>query len=418
MAYKKDVPGFGFLEGVKVVFTGQAVAGPFAAEMWAENGADVIWIENPRNPDEVRSPMALVGERDRLNMRTIALNLVKPEGQEALLKMLADTDIFLEASRGGQFAGWGLTDEKLWSVNPQLVIVHISGFGQTGVPDYVHRASWDTIGQAFSGYLALNGTPEEPISAKPQLCDYITAQTACWSGLAALHKAQATGEGDSLDIAMYEAMLRVSSDAPQQYATNGTQPARSVSGDARSAGYRCYRCKDGKFVALVMVGPAAMKGVLPLLGLEWGSEDFPKKFPVIFAGTPGAEKFETAMEAWCLERTADQAQAEILATGAPAQKVNEYADIVNDAHVKARGSLLDVEDPDRGTVKGAVAPVPKVARHPQKLWRTQPALGADTRDILAEVGYTDDQIERLAEQGIVKAPQSETTDRTVLTNAG
>lgn len=417
MAHSSDVPAFGLLQGVRVVFAAQVYAAPHAAEMWAENGADVIWLENPGNPDPMRAPIGYAGPRERQNMRTISLNTKAPAGQEALLAILRDTDIFLEASRGGQYAGWGLTDERLWEANPRLVIIHVSGFGQTGEPDYVKRAAWDTIGQAYSGWMALNGTPEEPIAAKPYLCDYITALNACWAGLAALHRAEQTGHGESIDVAMYEALLRASGDNPAAWATDGAQTPRSVRNDPRAIGYQNYKCADGKFVAVVTAGVPSVKAMCSLLGITYG-QDVPKGMPMVPAGTPGGEKFDQALAQWCLERTADQAQAEINAAGGTAQKVYEYVDLFNDPHVKARGDLFDFDDPQRGTVKGAVAPIPKLTRNPQKLWRRTPAPGADSRDILADAGYTDDQIEQLAEQGIVKAAQPEATDRTLLTTAG
>ena len=159
MARKSEIPVFGPLAGLKVVHCSQSVAGPFAASMMADFGADVIWVENAAVTDVSRIAPGMAAQLDRRNMRTIALNLTTARGRELLLRMIEGADIFMEASRPGQYAGWGLADEAFWARNPRLVIAHISGFGQYGDPDYVRRASYDPVAQAFSGAMYMNGRP-------------------------------------------------------------------------------------------------------------------------------------------------------------------------------------------------------------------------------------------------------------------
>lgn len=159
MAKRNDIPTFGPLSGLKVVHSSQSVAGPFAADMMADMGADVIWIENAAGQDVSRIAPGMAAQLDRRNMRNIALNVNTPKGREVFLKLMADADIFVEASRPGQYGKWNLSDEVLWEHNPKLVIAHISGFGQYGDPGYVRRASYDPIAQAFSGNMYMNGRP-------------------------------------------------------------------------------------------------------------------------------------------------------------------------------------------------------------------------------------------------------------------
>ena len=173
MAKKTDIPNFGPLNGVRVVHCSQSLAGPFAASLMADLGADVIWVESAVGQDVSRIAPGMAAQLDRRNMRTIKLNVNTPAGKEVLLRLVREADIFLEASKPGQYKKWGLTDEVLWGENPQLVITHISGFGQWGDPDYVRRASYDPIAQAFSGVMYMNGLPgRRSAPAEVSISDY------------------------------------------------------------------------------------------------------------------------------------------------------------------------------------------------------------------------------------------------------
>lgn len=173
---RTEVPQQGLLQDVRVVVSAISVAGPFAGEILADMGADVIQLENPKNPDfsHGNGLPGWQGESHRRNMRDITLDVTKPKGREAFLKLMADTDIFIESSKGGQWAAWGLTDETLWEVNPALVIAHISGYGQTGLESYISRASFDPIAQAFSGIAMPTAMTTPRFSPSPTTCWTIT----------------------------------------------------------------------------------------------------------------------------------------------------------------------------------------------------------------------------------------------------
>ena len=158
MAKHADIPEFGNLQGVKVVVSAVSTAGPFAGELFAENGADVIWLEPPRGIDPYRWTQDGWGvQNERRNMRNLMLDVVSPEGHDVFLKLVETADIFIEASRGGQWEKWGYTDELLWEHNPKLVIGHMSGYGLTGDPAYVSLPGYDFTVNAFSGLMYLNG---------------------------------------------------------------------------------------------------------------------------------------------------------------------------------------------------------------------------------------------------------------------
>ncbi|EHL3559022.1 L-carnitine CoA-transferase, partial [Salmonella enterica] len=199
------MPTFGPLAGVRVVFSGIEIAGPFAGQMFAEWGAEVIWIENVAWADTIRV-QPNYPQLSRRNLHALSLNIFKDEGREAFLKLMETTDIFIEASKGPAFARRGITDEVLWEHNPKLVIAHLSGFGQYGTEEYTNLPAYNTIAQAFSGYLIQNGDVDQPMPAFPYTADYFSGMTATTAALAALHKVRETGKGESIDIAMYEVM--------------------------------------------------------------------------------------------------------------------------------------------------------------------------------------------------------------------
>lgn len=203
-----EMPVFGAMQGVRVVCVGTNIAGPVAATLFAEQGADVIQIESTLSPDMFRT-IGKAWAVEHRNTRAMALNVRTPEGEDVLRRLLADTDVLIESSKGGTWKKWGLDDDVLWEINPRLVVVHVSGYGQTGDPEYVSRASFDTIGQAFGGFMAVNGTPEVPLPVKPYTCDYVTALFAAYSAAIALYRARETGKGDSIDLAQYEVMARI-----------------------------------------------------------------------------------------------------------------------------------------------------------------------------------------------------------------
>lgn len=396
MTKHTDIPQFGTLSGVRVVSAGIAIAGPFAATLMAEQGADVIWVENALVPSAGRSPMTYSHNQDRRNERFLALNIPSPEGREVFLRLMKETDILVENYRGGQLNSWNLTDEVLWEANPKLVIAHVSGFGQTGLPEYVERPSWDGIGQAFSGFMYLTGNPEPepPMRIPANNCDYITALNACWASIASLRNAEKTGKGESIDIAQYEVMLRTQSDFPMKYLETGRQAERNGNHDSFICGYYPFKCKDGKYMFVAPVGATAMKGLMPKLGFQWPSEEFPP-IHIVVQGTPGSKKFFPALAEFCESRTSEELEKELLALGVPCSPVLSYADAVNHPHYQARGVFMEWEDLERKkTVKG-VSPAPRFKNHPSQIWRGCAAFGADNEDILGELGFQEEEIQKL-----------------------
>ena len=223
MPVKSLMPeSFGPLQGVRIISTGTLIAQPFAGQLAAEMGAEVIQVERPGGGDagwrtlgitlparDGGAPVATNWIQERRNVLCVSLDMSQPRGRELFLKLIPHCDIWMESSKPGTYPRWGLDDDTVRRQNPQLVITHVSGYGQYGDPAYIRRTSYDIVGQAFSGTMYQTGYPENPPTrAAPWTGDYMTAMYTMWSSLAALVYARAHGVGQSIDLAQYEAIHR------------------------------------------------------------------------------------------------------------------------------------------------------------------------------------------------------------------
>ena len=410
MSKKTDIPEFGVLSGVRIIHATAQVAGPFAAEVMAEMGADVIWIENVMAVDTNRLDSGMGAESERRNQRSIALNIPTPEGRRILFSLLKDADVFIENSKGGQYEKWGLTDEIFWRVNPRLVIAHMSGFGQSGDPSFVSRGSYDPIAQAFSGFMAMQGFPDkDPNPAQYVVTDYYSGLTISTAVLAALYHVQKTGQGESIDIAQYEVALRCQNFKLPSYLNLQMETLREGSRHQYAAGWGTYRCKDGNYVYLILLGTPIVKKAVELLGLEYGSEDFPVNMGAILNGSHAAALLEEKLEALCSQYTAKEMEDFFWPKGVPCCRVLKYADLVDHPQYKARGSFVEWDAVEGSAYEGqkilGAAPPFRFKNNPCLIWRGCPTLGMDNDDILREAGFSDKEIDTFYKQKIVyKAP--------------
>lgn len=395
-----NLPEFGVLSGLKVVHASSSLAGPLGPTFMAEYGADVIWIENAQAYDYTRTLHNIQPESERRNQRAISLKLRSEEGKKILLDLLKDADIFIESSKGGQFDRLGLSDEVLWSVNPKLVIAHISGYGQTGLPEYVNRGGFDATAQAFSGYMweNTNGGATPPYAVGPYVADYITA---IWTGmavLAALRKAEQTGKGESIDVAQYELMMRCSIFSVDYFTFHKEFPKTGEK--SMIGGWGGFPCGDGRILYCCFTGAGVLKKCCELMGMEYGSELFPAGVSLYNVATESGKAFEAAVQKWLSERTVDEAEAQCLAAGLPVSKVNSWEDVENNPHVQARGDIIEWETV-KGTKLRAVRPLPVFKNFPAQQWCPAPAFGQENEQILGQLGYSEDEIKKFYEDGII-----------------
>lgn len=412
-----DIPTFGPLQGVKVVHSSISIAGPFCAQLMADMGADVIWIENPKAPDIARGGGFHQGwsvEVNRRNMRSLALAIPAPEGREVFLDLMKETDIFIEASKGGQYEKWGLSDEALWEVNPRLIIVHISGFGQKGLPAYTSRASYDPIAQAVGGLMYVNSVEGlSPFPSSQDVGDIYSGYLGAVGALAALHRVQATGKGESVDIAQYEAVLRSQGHAMMNELNTGKPISHDLFPNANTvSGYGSFKCADGKYCVLMILGPTVFKSAMEVLGLPYGTEEIPAGTARLYHNMPGGKMIDEAVEKFCSEHTAAEVAQIFQEAKVPASLVYSYQDMIDDPQFVARNSFAKY--PSERYETDIIAPnvQPVLTNEPGQVWRSGVDSGFDNDDILEEIGFNKEQIAHLYEEGVVakhedKCPQLE-----------
>ncbi|MDR0434063.1 MAG: CoA transferase [Gracilibacteraceae bacterium] len=400
----KDIPNFGLLPGLKVVGSVVSTAGGFTMKLFAESGANAIWIESPFGQDPMRFSGGGWGiENERRNIRNISLNVPTPEGKEIFKNLLKDADIFVEASRGGQWSDWGLNDEVLWEVNPKLVIVHMSGYGQSGDPNYIKRPGFDHTIQAYCGLLEINGYPEQdPCLAVKFPTDYYSGLYAYGCSLAGYINAQKTNRGESIDLAQYEVGLSCQAGLPGNWLNAGKQEPRDGSKRHDTAGVGYYVCKDGAGVYTILIGLNVMKRLFPLIGLEYGQPPFPDGVTrVLRKDKAAAELYERKVTEYFLSKTALEAETELSAQGIPCARSMNYAMMETDPHYIARKSIIEWETVKGEKIRG-IAPIPRYKNNPTVIFRGCPSVGMDNDDILAEVGYNQEQIKEFYEKKIIK----------------
>ena len=404
---------FGPLEGVRILSSGTLIAQPFAAALAAEVGAEVIQIERPGEGDAAwrhlglqlptkdgRGKVATSWIQERRNSFCITLDLARPEGRDLFLRLVKTCDIWMESSKPGAYSRWGLGDDVVLQANPRLVFAHVSGYGQTGHPDYLGRASYDMIGQAFGGMMYQTGFPDPspPTRAAPWTGDYVTALFCLWSSLAAYIHAQKTGRGQSIDLSQFEAVHHILSGTMVEYFSLGVVRERSGNKAPAFQPYDTFQARDG-WVVTASVGHTVFERVCRVIGLDPSEEKWRKAHTEV-ESIEGIE-FDALLRGWINERTV----AEVVSAFNEAQvaccPIMTSEDMAEDAHYAARGVHIEWEDGQAGNVKG-VGVVPRFSLTPAKIWRGSVPLGHDNDTVYREVlGLGPQEIASLAEKGVI-----------------
>ena len=414
MPEKTLVPeAFGPLQGVKIVSTGTLIAQPFAAELAAEMGAEVIQIERPGSGDagwrtigirfdakDGGDPVSTNFIQERRNVFCVTLDFSRPKGKELFLKMIARADIWMESSKPGSYSRWGLDDASVWKINPKLVITHVSGFGQNGDPDWVHRASYDIVGQAVSGTMYQTGSPdpEPPMRAAPWIGDYTTAMFTLWSSLAGLTYARSTGRGQSIDLAQYEAIHKTLGGTMLEYFQKDIVRERSGN---RAQGFQpldAFQAKDG-WIVLGALGEEKFAAVSRVIGLDPSEEKW-KNARIQIETIEGIE-WDALLRGWINERTAAEVVHAMNEVKVPCSSIMSSKDIAQNPHYNARSMHIEWEDEQVGRVKG-IGIAPKFSATPGKVWRGSVGVGHDNHRIYGELlGVPANDLEQLRRDKII-----------------
>jgi L-carnitine CoA-transferase len=412
-AGRRIVPPFGPLSGVRVVDSARFVAGPWAATYLGEFGAEVIHVEGPpfappySDPTRLLFPLLPPGAdastgvseswvQYSRNKLSLGLDIRTTDGRAAFLDLLARSEIWIESSRPGTYDRLGLSDAVAWSVNPKLVIVHVSGFGQTGDPQRIASPSYDLIGQAFSGYLSLQGDPdpEPPMRAGTALNDTVTGLAAATAALMAYVHAERTGRGQSVDVAQYEMFFVLLENLALDYFARGVVRGRHGTAHPRLHPYDVHRARDG-WVVVAAPTQAAWEKLAELIGpvaRAWTDPVFRREH---------REEVDAAIAAFCHERSGEELERLGRERDIAISRVYDIAAIARDPHYAERGMFTEWDDPVAGRVRGAGV-APRFSETPGKVWRGAPWLGQDNEEVLAGLlGYTPDRIAHLRAAGVV-----------------
>ena len=401
---------FGPLQGVRIISTGTIVAEPFAAALAAEMGAEVIQIERPKVGDVTRSlANGIDGEgptinhlwaQDRRNTFYTTLDFATPEGKDMFLRLVAGADIWMESSKAGTYSNWGLDDAAIHAVNPALVITHVSGYGQTGHPDYLNRASYDPIGQAFGGTMGITGSPdpEPPMTARPLAADYTTSQMCLWSTLAAYIYALRTGKGQVIDLAQYEAVHKVLSGTMVEYFSSGVNPERRGNKSGRSQPFGSYHAQDG-WLVIAALG-SVFDRVCGVLGLDTSGGHWAEA-RLNLDSIPGLE-FDAILRGWVEGRTVQEVVEIMNVAQVGCSAVMTPKDIAEDPHYKAREIHTEWEDITLGRKIKGIGIIPKFSETPGKIWRGSTPLGYDNDTVYGHfLGLNTTELDKLRERGII-----------------
>lgn len=404
---------FGPLQGVRIVSSGTLVAQPFAAVLAAEMGAEVIQIERTGEGDAAwrhlgiqlpttdgQGQVATTWIQERRNEWYVSLDFSKPEGKELFLKLVKSCDIWMESSKPGSYTKWGLTDEAVLQANPKLVIAHVSGYGQTGHQDYLGRASYDMIGQAFGGLMYQTGfpDPDPPVRANPWTADYITALFCLWSSLAGYISAQRTGTGQVVDISQFEAIHRLLSGTMVEYFSNGFVRERTGNKATAFQPYDAFQASDG-WVVVGAVGLAVFSRVCRVLGLDPEEEKW-QRASVDVGGLEGIE-FDALLRGWIAERTVAEVVDQLNAAQVACCPIMNSKDMAEDQHYEARNVHVEWEDNQVGRVKGTGVS-PSFSATPGKIWRGSVPVGHDNEQIYTHfAGLSREEVAQLKEKGVI-----------------
>ena len=404
---------FGPLQGVRIVSSGTLVAQPFAAVLAAEMGAEVIQIERTGEGDAAwrhlgmqlpttdgQGQVATTWIQERRNEWYVTLDFSQPEGKDLFLRLVESCDIWMESSKPGSYTKWGLTDEAVLQANPKLVIAHVSGYGQSGHRDYLGRASYDMIGQAFGGLMYQTGfpDPEPPVRANPWTADYITALFCLWSSLAGYISAQRTGTGQVVDISQFEAIHRLLSGTMVEYFSNGFVRERTGNKATAFQPYDAFQASDG-WVVVGAVGLAVFSRVCRVLGLDPEEEKWQRASTDI-NGLEGIE-FDALLRGWIAERTVEEVVEQLNAAQVACCPIMNSQAMAEDPHYEARQVHVEWQDNQVGRVKGTGVS-PAFSATPGKLWRGSVPVGHDNEQIYTHfAGLSREEVARLTEKGVI-----------------
>lgn len=397
---KSDSEQFGALKGLRVIEMGQLIAGPFCAQLMADHGAEVIKVEQPG----VGDPMREWGRNKPVwwpvvarNKKSVTLNLRTPEGQAILKELVEDADFLLENFRPGTLEKWGLGYDVLSKINPRLIMIRVSGYGQTG--PYSSRAGYGSIGEAMGGMRNLAGDPSTPPSRVGlSIGDSLAATFACLGALMALHNRERTGKGQVVDSAIYEAVLAMMESTIPEYTEADFIRERTGSVLPKVAPSNVYPTKDGD----ILIG-ANQDSVFGRLCEAMGTPEMATdaRFATHTPRGENQEELDNIIADWTKAFSSEDLLALMEKHAVPAGKIFKAPDMLADPHYKARESIVHVDHPSFDNIyMQNVFPV--LSETPGEIRWPGPELGAHNKEVYGGLlGKSDDELAALKDAGTI-----------------
>ena len=402
---------FGPLQGVHILSTGSLIACPFGAHLAAEMGAEVIQVEQPGEGDfwrQIEFPVTGPGGirvgsgwiQERRNAFYITLNMTTRKGRDIFLQLVKRTDIWMDASKPRTYEKWGLDDKTVLAANPQLIIVHLSGFGQDGHPDYSNLGGYDPIALAFGGMMGLTGypDPDPPVRASPWTGDYLSALFCLCSGLAGYIFAKHTGKGQSIDVAQYQIIHKCLAGTMVAYFQDGLIRERGGNRAGLVQPNDLFHARDG-WIFICASGLPMFDRVCRAVGLEKDKEY--KKAAHMGPGSQPWEEFDVLMRCWVADRTMADVEKDLKKYGVPCSRALNAKDMAENEQYQAQEVHIEWDDLQVGRVKG-VGITPRFLGTPGRIWRGSVPVGYDNATVYGQaLGLTQTEIANLKQQEVI-----------------
>ena len=420
-------PTFGPLEGIRVVGTGCLVAQPYIGTKLAEFGAEVIHVERPGGdvfrftaPQLTRGPRPHGCDEAEVtkNKLSLGLDLKQARGLELLMGLWKISDVWMESSMPGTLDRSGITNELALAVNPSLVIVRVSSYGQYGSEEYLGRAGYDAIAQAYGGMMNLTGDPAGPPQrAKTYTGDYITALTGWASTMMALWEVKKSGRGQVVDLAQYEAVAQTNGNTLPLFTGQGVVYGHAGNRASGFQPYDTFKCSDGWVYIGALGGPIydRVPKFLNLDPVEYSYDACSKDDGAV--NSEKGRELDRRLREYCAARTSLEVETELNAAKIACARVYNTRDQYNDQHYAAREMMVPVLDRQSGVPIRVYGVVPKMSLTPGRIWRGAPSVGDDTTDILAAMlGLSETEIDALYAEQIVHRTEPFTTPQVEAVN--
>jgi crotonobetainyl-CoA:carnitine CoA-transferase CaiB-like acyl-CoA transferase len=390
------------LAGTKVVDAATLFAGPLAATVLGDFGADVIKVEHPRGDPSrshghARDGVGLWWKMLGRNKRCVTLNLSKPEGQGIFERLVTDADVVIESFRPGTLERWNLGYERLSEINPGLVLARVTGFGQFG--PYKDRPGFGTLAESMSGFAHVTGQPDGPPTLPPfGLADGIAALATAFAIMAALRARESTGRGQVVDLAIIEPIFTVLGPQPTVYDQLGVIQQRNGNRSVNNAPRNTYLTSDGHWLAVSTSAQSIAERVMRLVGRpEYIDEPW---FQRGSGRAEHADELDEAVGAWISARTREEVVATFEEAGAAVAPIYDIEGIMNDPQYEALDSIITLDDPELGPIKMQNV-LFRLSETPGEVKWSGPALGEHNAEVYGELGIGEQELGDLSAKGIV-----------------